>query len=421
MSLALTKALQAIKSLYHALPESTRDACVTSMHDFLDNIRKSMCPPSISAFAEFVFKGTDVYVKSDPQAAPVKISGNKGKLLLIALLEHAAGRLLLELYGYTCRDRTNLNRLGKDASAIKQRFQEIAPGLKLSIEKVRDSQSQLKPAAGRPLGSYDLKWSRNAKVISPPHRASGIVTEATAQYREDDFEGAYFKGADAVATCSVYFPAYQVCLDCLVSDPQLITKRQVQERGQSILHASTVLQQWLEALNDIDLASIPSEFHEDVNKHLIAENTARIDKLRELRDRICGSVPQQISATWHNPANQLLWKRREGHLNTDSDLFCFHSKRDRLDFRRVLDATKVYISESEYYIRAVNNQNLDGAEQLIADHTILQALFHIADEEKHYFAEPNNPQTLKKRALDKNTVNLTAIILGKQVIKLHFG
>lgn len=359
----------------------------------------------------FVISGLSFFVKSGPNSELKEIPGLMGKVLLFALLQLWEGLPVLWLWGFRFCKRTQENRFVRLKSDIRREVAKAAPELDLHIAIVRGPHQ---------LQSYQLRWNHGVSVCDPVRHAASMAKFAANDLRKKDFTTAFRRAVKAVTACSLYFPAYKICLDCLKQQPELVKEPMLKKHITTLMYASAEHEQWLEYLRDFNLEHIRKEFHEDIKECCIAQSAARLSAIHELRKRITDSESAAELSAWRNPANQVLNESREGTLTIERGRPVFKSDQAASDYQLLLDATRLYIEDSEQYENFKNTCGIVAASKLLEQHLVITVLIELAAHEKHYFF-PEPPCELLNDAVDTATIKITGMELGKRVLKMALG
>lgn len=359
----------------------------------------------------FVIRGLSFYLKPTPKSKLKEIPGFLGKVLLLALLQLRESKRLLWLWGFRFRARAQDNRLVRLNSDIKSEVANVDDKLDLRIEQVGGTDH---------LRIYELQWNRGVTVCDPVQRAASITKDAAKYLQRKDGVTAIRKAVRAVVACSLYFPAYQICLDCLRQYPALTKNIALNNRLKILMYASAEMQEWLEYLSNFNFGHIKKEFHDDIITLCIAQNTARLAAIDDLRKRITDSESAITLPAWRNPANLVLNESREATLNIVRGCPVFKSVQATSDYQRLLDATLSHIEDSDQYQDVLENYGIGEAGKLLQRHLVVNTLVELAAQDKSfYFPEPS--LSLPDDAVDTATIDKTAIELSKRVLKTTLG
>ena len=367
---------------------------------------------------KFVIRTTNISdttfsMKLRPKSKLREFPGFKGKASLFALLQLREDHPLPWLWGFRFCVRAQENRLVRLNSEIRKEAAAVMPSLDLHIKKVGGADH---------LRIYELQWNDDVKVCDPVQRAASITKDADKCLRRKDFVAAFRKAVRATIACSLYFPAYKICLECLRQNPGLAKNPTLRRHINILSHTSSELQQWLEYLNDFNLDHIPKEFHEDIRKHCIAQNDARLEALEDLKNRFTDSEKQITPSTRRNPANQVLDDQRLGILVIKGGLPVLRSEEAKADWCLLMEATRNYIVRHSLYEIFEKQHGTFAAEEQISDKWIFLALAQVAGKNKtHYFPEPHAGYTSKGNRVDRTIIEKTAVELAHRVVALQFG
>lgn len=333
-----------------------------------------------------------------------------GSLLTFSLLQKAEGQKWPGLWVYAFSRSNDPGQLTKARTAVKAAVSDQCRPLALKINGVKTARGIGNNVAA-PLGSfYSVTWSNCISVKTQAEEAALLTKMAINTFpKSRDYEKRFSLAVKAALECSLFFPAYRVCLDCVSACPDLIRSDAVKGLPQRLVSSARDMEEWLLILKRrLASRTIPESLASLVESHCIREVDTRLRKLTKLRAILCDESYGD-SAAFRNPLNLFIADVREGDVGIPTAWYGWEDEDARKCRLQILREVRDILRDSTEIEKLEQRLGLEFPDDIVPDATIFDSIQLAAQNSDFLFPEPT--------AKSDHWIRSSATIIARLVLK----